>query len=115
MKKLLQSEEGLQFAACIYFFTLLPLHGWLFPALLLLPDIGMLGYLVNARMGAFTYNLLHHKGLALAVLALGLYLAQPWVVFFGLLFYAHACMDRLFGFGLKYPDAFKHTHLGWMK
>jgi hypothetical protein len=21
-------------------------------------------------------------------------------------------MDRLFGYGLKYPDAFTHTHLG---
>ena len=23
-------------------------------------------------------------------------------------------MDRMFGYGLKYDDAFKHTHLGWI-
>jgi hypothetical protein len=23
-------------------------------------------------------------------------------------------MDRIFGYGLKYPDAFQHTHLGWI-
>jgi GNAT superfamily N-acetyltransferase len=23
-------------------------------------------------------------------------------------------IDRVFGYGLKYPDAFQHTHLGWI-
>jgi hypothetical protein len=30
----------------------------------------------------------------------------------GLLWLAHIGMDRAFGFGLKYPDSFRHTHLG---
>jgi hypothetical protein len=25
---------------------------------------------------------------------------------------AHIAMDRAFGYGFKYPDAFGHTHLG---
>lgn len=30
-------------------------------ALLLLPDIGMIGYILNAKIGTITYNLLHHR------------------------------------------------------
>ena len=25
---------------------------------------------------------------------------------------SHASFDRVFGYGLKYEDAFRHTHLG---
>ena len=41
---------------------------WTFVLLLIGPDIGMLGYMVSARMGALTYNILHHKALAVLVL-----------------------------------------------
>lgn len=33
---------------------------WLFAALLLLPDLSMLGYLAGPRLGAVTYNALHN-------------------------------------------------------
>lgn len=29
----------------------------------------------------------------------------------GVILFAHASMDRIFGYGLKYADDFKHTHL----
>ena len=57
---------------------------WLFAALILAPDIGMLGYLAGPRLGA----------------------AATWA--------AHIGVDRALGYGLKEPDAFKHTHLGWI-
>ncbi|MCL4805949.1 MAG: DUF4260 family protein, partial [Anaerolineae bacterium] len=28
-----------------------------------------------------------------------------------LIWLAHIGLDRMLGFGLKYPDAFRHTHL----
>jgi len=28
--------------------------------------------------------------------------------------YGHSSFDRLCGYGLKYVDDFKHTHLGWI-
>ena len=31
----------------------------------------------------------------------------------GIIWVGHIGMDRLVGFGLKYPDSFGHTHLGW--
>ncbi|TAG51385.1 MAG: DUF4260 family protein, partial [Runella slithyformis] len=33
----------------------------------------------------------------------------------GIILFAHSAMDRIAGYGLKYEDAFKHTHLGWLK
>ncbi|MDA1193538.1 MAG: DUF4260 family protein, partial [Candidatus Poribacteria bacterium] len=29
----------------------------------------------------------------------------------GAILIGHSAFDRLLGYGLKYPDAFKHTHL----
>lgn len=111
MKKLLKLEELAQFALSIYIFTLLDYSWWVFPACLLLPDLSMVGYIVNTRVGALLYNFFHHKLLALAVLITGAYLEQPWVVLSGVILFGHSAMDRLFGYGLKYPDSFKHTHL----
>lgn len=111
MKNLLKLEELAQFALSIYIFTLLDYSWWVFPACLLLPDLSMVGYIVNTRVGAWLYNFFHHKLLALAVLITGAYLEQPWVVLSGVILFGHSAMDRLFGYGLKYPDSFKHTHL----
>ncbi|HAJ82706.1 MAG TPA: DUF4260 domain-containing protein, partial [Zunongwangia profunda] len=27
--------------------------------------------------------------------------------------FGHSAMDRIFGYGLKYEDNFKNTHMGW--
>jgi hypothetical protein len=83
-------------------------HGrWLWFALLLLtPDLFMLGYLINLRLGAALYNLVHSYTLpllALSALMLTGQSAHVWL--------AHIGMDRLLGFGLKYDTAFKDTHL----
>ena len=58
------------------------------------------------------YNLFHHKGIALALLAMGMYQQIPYLELAGIILFAHAAMDRLFGYGLKYPDSFQNTHLG---
>lgn len=112
MKTSLKIEELAMFVFGIVLFSETNYAWWLFPLLLLTPDIGMLGYLINKRMGAFTYNLLHHKAIALAVLVLGYFLALNTVILAGIILFSHAAMDRIFGYGLKYPTGFKHTHLG---
>ena len=85
---------------------------WLFAALLLVPDVFMLGYLVSPRLGAAGYNLGHTYALPTALGATGLWLAAPLVTAIALIWLAHIGMDRAVGYGLKYPDAFRHTHLG---
>lgn len=112
MKTLLRLEELL--LAALSFALFLPLGygwGWYF-ALLLAPDLTMLGYLGGPKLGALTYNLGHHRGIAVALYLVGLALAQPALQFAGLLLLGHASLDRVFGYGLKFPDSFHNTHLG---
>lgn len=87
---------------------------WLFLVCLLLPDLSMLGYLLNTRVGALFYNLAHHQGTAVLTFIWGYYFHSDWILFSGLILFGHSAMDRIFGYGLKYPDSFKHTHLGWI-
>jgi hypothetical protein len=114
MKLLLRIEEAFMLALAIYLNTFLNYPAWLFWVLFLTPDIGMIGYLMNTRTGAFTYNLLHHKGLAIALYVAGLYFASEPLQFTGLLLFGHSAFDRLLGYGLKYNDSFHNTHLGWI-
>ncbi|MGC4049469.1 MAG: DUF4260 domain-containing protein [Paludibaculum sp.] len=82
----------------------------LFALLLLVPDLSMLGYLVNARAGAQAYNAVHtYVGpLLLALYSVG---AHPALLPLALIWLAHIGMDRMLGYGLKYPTHFKDTHL----
>ena len=84
---------------------------WLFALLLLAPDVSMVGYLAGPSIGAATYNAFHSYPL-LAVLGLvGLLAGEPLAVSVALVWFAHIGMDRLMGYGLKYPTGFKNTHL----
>lgn len=114
MKNLLRIEEALQLILCIVLVYQLPYPGWLYWALFLTPDLGMLGYIVSPAVGAALYNLLHHKGIALSLYLAGLYLNSQELLFTGFLLFGHSSFDRIFGYGLKYSDNFKNTHLGWI-
>jgi hypothetical protein len=112
MKNLLRLEELLLFALALFLFSQLD-YGWGWYALLFLaPDLSMVGYLANPQVGARTYNLIHHKGIAVAVYVLGYLFSVPWLMFTGTLLLGHSSLDRVFGYGLKYSDAFQNTHLG---
>ncbi len=123
MKILIRLEELAQLLVCIITLAMHAEPWWMYVLLALGPDIGMLGYLKGPRTGAFTYNLLHHKGIALMVagaglgsawLTLPLGIPAPLLLSMGIILYGHSCMDRLLGYGLKYGDSFQHTHLGWI-
>lgn len=112
MRNLLSLEEVAMFVLGIFMYGLLGYPWWLFFVLLLTPDIGMLGYLISEKVGAIAYNLFHHKGIAILLYFLGMYLSMPVVQMIGVILFAHASMDRIFGYGLKYEKGFKYTHLG---
>lgn len=82
---------------------------WL--ALFLAPDLSMLAYLVNPRIGAAAYNFAHSY-LAPVLLAALAMLQTPALLPYAILWIAHIGFDRALGYGLKYPDAFTSTHLG---
>jgi hypothetical protein len=112
MKNLLQLEEAAMFGLSIYVFSQLGFAWWWYPVLILAPDISMIGYAVNTKMGAACYNLIHHKGLAIAVYITGVYLQNDLLLLAGVILFGHSSMDRIMGYGLKYNDSFQHTHLG---
>lgn len=114
MNKLLKLEELGQLLLAILLFSKLEYSWWVFPACLLLPDFSMLGYVINPQIGARLYNFFHHKFLAIAVLILGYWLDSEVLCLSGIILFGHSAMDRALGYGLKFSDDFKHTHLGWI-
>ena len=112
MKNLLKLEEFLMFGLALFLFSKLD-YGWGWFALwFFAPDLSMLGYLANPRVGAWTYNLIHHKGLAVVLYVFGNLLSIPWLMFAGTILFGHSSFDRVLGYGLKHEDAFQNTHLG---
>ena len=84
---------------------------WLVP-LLLFVDVSMVGYLAGPRVGAVVYNVAHNWALGIVVLGLAWAVASPALALAGAILVGHTGMDRLAGYGLKYPTSFGDTHLG---
>jgi hypothetical protein len=111
-KLLLRGEGAVLFAASIALFAFQGQPWWLYPALLLVPDIFMLGYLRDTRLGAIFYNLGHSYPVAAVVAALGFIFGSGLTIALGAIWFGHIGWDRMLGYGLKYGTSFKHTHLG---
>lgn len=114
MKKLISIEELALTAASIYLLTLLnlPFSWWVYVLLFFAPDISILGYVAGNVVGAVCYNLFHHRGIAILVAFIGLWLQNDYIIFSGLILFSHSSFDRILGYGLKHFEGFKHTHLG---
>jgi len=112
MKTLIRIEELSLAAVSFYLFLALDIAWWWFLILLLAPDLSVLGYLFGPKVGAWTYNLDHHKGLASALFIVGSLAMLPALSVAGLVMLSHSSLDRALGYGLKHPDGFQNTHLG---
>ncbi|AEV97266.1 hypothetical protein A4D02_17135 [Niastella koreensis] len=112
MKRTIALEEAAMFGLSIFLFGKLSFAWWWYLVLILTPDFSALGYLVNTRIGAISYNFFHHKAVAIIVYIAGFYLNNEVVQLIGLILFGHSSMDRMLGYGLKYPDSFQNTHLG---
>ena len=112
MKKVIRLEEFAMFLLSIYLFSQLHFQWWWYLALLLTPDISMIGYAFGNKTGVIVYNIFHHKALAIALYTLGCYQHNEIIQLIGIILFAHASMDRILGYGLKTFQGFKYTHLG---
>ena len=85
---------------------------WLFLLLLLAPDLSLLGLLAGPRAGALIYNAVHTMVGPLALLGGGWWLGggQSAAVAVALVWLAHIGLDRMVGYGLRYPDSKQRTH-----
>jgi Domain of unknown function (DUF4260) len=84
----------------------------LFGALFLAPDISMLPYLVNVRVGAACYNAAHTVTCAALLGGADLLTSRSLVLSLATIWLAHIGFDRVLGYGLKYSTGFGDTHLG---
>lgn len=112
MKNIIKLEEIAMLVISIYALSELHVDWWCYLLLLFGPDVSMLGYAAGNRAGAATYNLFHHKGIAVAAFAAGWLMPDQWIQITGIILFGHSSMDRFFGYGLKTEQGFQYTHLG---
>jgi hypothetical protein len=105
--------EGLAAAALsAVFYARTGASWWLFAALWLAPDLSILGYLGGPKLGARIYNAIHSYVTPATLAVTALLLKSPELLPFALIWMNHIGVDRLLGYGLKYPAGFQWTHLG---
>lgn len=99
------------FVAAIFAYGKLGGFWGTFALLFLAPDVSMVGYAAGKQVGAWCYNAAHTY-LAPALLAAVIYATDHRsLLYLPVIWVAHIGFDRLLGYGLKYPTAFKDTHL----
>ncbi|KAK4574795.1 hypothetical protein LTR86_001637 [Recurvomyces mirabilis] len=69
---LLRTEGAAIFASTIWAFSRTGLSWWYFAAGLLLPDLGMAGYLSDSKLGAAIYNSVHTETPPIVLLCAGM-------------------------------------------
>ena len=87
---------------------------WWLLVLFLAFDLSALGYLAGPRIGAHAYNAVHTYWGPAALAAVALTTNASWAGIVALAWAFHVAVDRALGYGLKLPDDFQHTHLGWI-
>ena len=110
-KILLHFESSVVLILTVFFYHQLHARWLLFAILFLAPDLFMLGYLANVRIGSALYNFAHTYLTPAILLAIAYFATKPQLSPFALIWTAHIGIDRLLGFGLKYPTHFKDIHL----
>jgi hypothetical protein len=111
---LLRIEGFAAFAVAVAAFHFLGGNWWVFALLILAPDLSMLGWLAGARTGARIYNLAHTYTLPALIGGAAWMIGAMWLLPFAVIWAAHIGLDRAIGYGLKYPENFRVTHLGVM-
>jgi len=84
---------------------------WLFLALILAPDLSMLGYAAGPTVGRAAYDAAHTYAVPVALAGVGVLADAEVATQVGLVWTAHIGIDRAIGYGLKYRTWFKDTHL----
>ena len=86
--------------------------GWvLLLVLFLAPDLSFVGYAFGPRIGAIAYDATHTEIWPVAVGVAGIVGDSGRATQIALIWLVHIGTDRLIGYGLKYPAAFRDTHL----
>ena len=110
VRSILRLEGLMLLAVSVALYARLQGEWRLFAELFLVPDLSFVAYLFGPRAGAFAYNAMHSTVGPLLLLSASVF--APMAAPVALVWLAHVGFDRALGYGLKYPSAFAHTHLG---
>ncbi|CAM3382246.1 MULTISPECIES: DUF4260 domain-containing protein [Saccharibacillus] len=110
-RNLIRIEGLIVLALSTYMYFWNGYGGLAFVLLLFVPDVSMLGYAANAKVGAYLYNAAHTYTVPLFLLLAGVVFKADWPLMIGLIWTAHIGFDRMMGYGLKYETGFQDTHV----
>jgi Domain of unknown function (DUF4260) len=110
-RTLLHLEGAVLFAGAIALYLDADFSVLALVLLFLAPDLSMIAFLAGPRRGALAYDAVHTTALPLALGVIGVVTDSGVPVQIALIWLAHIGIDRAVGYGLKYPTAFKDTHL----
>jgi len=111
LRKIISLEYVIALIITVFFYGHLDFSWLYFMVFLLLPDITMIGYLLNPKIGAVFYNIGHSFVLPALLLVIGFLMSSSILLMIALIWLAHIFLDRALGYGLKYEEAFQKTHL----
>ncbi|WP_008826827.1 DUF4260 domain-containing protein [Haloplasma contractile] len=110
-RKLIHIEGLVILILMLVLYNYINYNWWLFIVLLLVPDLSMLGYIINTRIGAVIYNMFHTYVFTVGLAIIAITINHELLLAVSIIFTAHIGMDRTLGYGLKYPSGFKDTHM----
>ncbi len=84
----------------------------LLAVLALAPDLSAIAFAAGPRAGTIAYDAVHTTSVPVLLGAAGVILPSSTLIAVSLIWLLHIGADRAIGYGLKYPSAFKDTHLG---
>ena len=108
---LLRIEAAVVLLASVLLYRHLHFSWILFAVLFLVPDLSMLGFLLNPRAGSALYNAGHVLFFPIPLFLIAYMEHWPLLMAVAIIWTSHIALDRLLGYGLKYPTHFKDTHL----
>jgi hypothetical protein len=108
---LLRLEETALLLGAVALYWQMHFSWVLFAVLFLAPDLFMVGFVAGPKVGAAIYNFGHLVVWPVIAFAVGYGTGRSVWMAVGIIWFAHIALDRMLGFGLKYPRAFKDTHL----
>ncbi|MGE7674264.1 DUF4260 domain-containing protein [Lysinibacillus sp. NPDC094403] len=111
LRKIISFEYLIAFLGSVFFYWHFEFSFLYFVLFLLLPDVSMLGYIVNTKVGALFYNIGHSLILPAILMIVGFVIISTPLLMASIIWLAHIFLDRALGYGLKYDEAFTKTHL----
>ncbi len=111
VRRFIRYEYLAVFFFLVYTYFSLKYNLWLFLILLFVPDIAIVFYKINSKIGGIAYNIIHTYAIPVIIIIINsIFLKNMIIQPICIIWMSHISMDRVIGYGLKY-DSFKETHI----